>query len=121
MEAQIENRPALEVIARHNGPEVLIYADPPYMRDTRTASGDAYHHEMTDAGHEALLRALMAHKGVVILSGYDSDLYNDMLRDWRKETLNTTAERGARRTECLWINPVGADNGSNLQMSMEEK
>ena len=121
LEAQIENRPALEVIARHNGPEVLIYADPPYMRDTRTASGDAYHHEMTDADHEMLLRALMAHKGVVILSGYDSGLYNDMLRDWRKETCNTTAERGARRTECLWINPSGAKNGETLQVCLFDK
>ena len=106
LEVQIENRPALEVIRRFNGPSVLIYADPPYIRDTRTSHGDAYNHEMSDADHEGLLRALMEHSGPVLLSGYDSELYNDNLRGWRKETFNTVAERGERRTECLWISPA---------------
>lgn len=121
LQAQIENRPALDVIKRYNGTEVLIYADPPYIRDTRTTHGDAYHHEMTDADHEELIRALMAHKGIVLLSGYDSDLYNDMLRGWKKETLNAQAERGARRVECLWINPAGADRHSTEQMHLFDK
>ena len=109
MEAQIENRPAIDVIRGHNGPNVLIYADPPYLRDTRTANGDAYHHEMTDADHAELLAALCAHTGMALVSGYDSDMYNDALRGWRKATKSTTAERGAKRTECLWINPAAAD------------
>ncbi len=104
MQAQIENRPALEVVRAHDGPQVLIYADPPYLRQTRTASGDAYNHEMTDADHVALLLALKEHKGMVLLSGYDSGLYRDMLPGWTCKQANTTAERGAKRTECLWIN-----------------
>ena len=110
LEAQIENRPALEVIEKYNGPEVLIYADPPYQHDTRTANGYAYRHEMMTADHEELLRALMGHQGMVLLSGYDHELYNDTLRGWRREQVNTTAERGVKRTECLWINPAGAEN-----------
>jgi DNA adenine methylase len=102
--AQIECRPALDVIRRFNGPEVLIYADPPYVPGTRMASGKAYTHEMTDADHAELLYVLKAHKGLVLLSGYDSDLYNDLLGDWHRETRATTAEGGAKRTECLWIN-----------------
>lgn len=109
LEAQIENRPAIEVIKRYNGQEVLIYADPPYIKDTRTSHGNAYHYEMTDANHEELLSVLLKHKGMVLLSGYDSDMYNDMLRGWKKETQSTQAERGARRTECLWINPAAAE------------
>lgn len=105
-EAQIECKPALDVIRGHNGPEVLIYADPPYLRHTRTTHGDAYTHEMTEAEHEELLRALLDHKGTVLLSGYDNDLYNDMLQGWQKESFRTTAERGAKRTEFLWINPA---------------
>jgi DNA adenine methylase len=103
-DAQIENRPALDVILAHNGPECLIYADPPYIRDTRTAHHDAYAHEMTDADHEALLRALRSHTGPVLLSGYDHEMYRDMLLDWRIEQKNTTAECAVKRTESLWIN-----------------
>ena len=110
LEAQIENRPALDVIRRHNGRNVLIYTDPPYLKNTRSMHGDAYYHdEMTEADHEELLRALMAHTGMVILSGYDSDMYNDYLQGWHKETICTIAERAAKRTECLWINHTAAE------------
>ena len=106
LEVQIENRPALDVIQRHNGPEVLIYAGPPYIRSTRNTSYDAYNYEMTDADHEKLLQVLLKHEGMVLLSGYDNDLYNDILRGWRKESSVTTAECGVSRTECLWLNPA---------------
>lgn len=106
MEAQIEHRPALDVIKAHNGPEVLIYADPPYIHSTRTAHGKAYDHEMEDADHIAMLQALAEHQGMVILSGYDSEMYHDHLAGWKAVYTNTTAERGARRTECIWINPL---------------
>jgi DNA adenine methylase len=109
LEAQIENRPAIETIKRYKGERVLIYADPPYVMNTRTAHGDNYNHEMTDADHEELLQALIDHTGVVILSGYDCDLYNDLLTGWHKETTRTTAERAAKRIETLWINPAGAE------------
>lgn len=108
MEAQIENRPALDVIRTHNGPEVLIYADPPYVHSTRTAHSKAYHHEMEDADHIELLDVLAAHKGMVILSGYDHPMYHKALPGWETETIGTTAERGARRTECIWLNPKAA-------------
>ncbi len=101
-EAQIESRPALEVIERINCPEVLIYADPPYLLSTRKMKKQ-YAHEMTDADHAELLEALLNHKGPVLLSGYDNDLYNGMLVNWHKEQIDTTAEKGKRRTETLWI------------------
>lgn len=105
-QTQIENRPAIEVIARLNGPQVLIYADPPYLISTRTAHREQYHHEMTDTDHGELLAALMRHRGMVLLSGYDCPLYRERLARWHVESIKTTAERGVRRTECLWINPV---------------
>ena len=110
LEVQIENRPALEVIKRYNGPRVLIYADPPYIKSTRTMHGDAYHYEMVDDDHIELLHVLTQHTGMVVLSGYDSDLYNNILNGWHKVTTNTTAECAAKRTECLWINPAGFEN-----------
>jgi DNA adenine methylase len=116
LEAQIENRPAIETIKRYNGKRVLIYADPPYVRKTRN-HGDYYHHEMKDADHEELLQALLEHAGMVVLSGYDCELYNNALRGWHKETIKTMAERAAKRVECLWINPAGYEK-LNFQQSL---
>ena len=56
LNVQIDNVPAVDIIRRFNGPECLIYADPPYMRSTRTLNGDQYAHEMSDADHEELLK-----------------------------------------------------------------
>lgn len=67
---QIENRQAVTVIERFNYPNVLIYADPPYL--LRTRHGKQYLHEMTDKDHRDLLDVLKAHKGPVLLSGYES-------------------------------------------------
>jgi len=105
MDAQIENRSAIEVIDHNNGDNILIYADPPYLKKTRTLNGDQYRYEMTEKDHEQLLFMLKKHTGMVLLSGYDSEMYRDILHGWRMETIRTTAERGVRRTEVLWSNP----------------
>lgn len=99
---QIEHRPAVEVIRRFNSPRVLIYADPPYMLGTR--HGKQYRHEMTDEDHEELLTTLLAHQGPVLLSGYDSALYNNRLQGWHREEAMSYTQAKARRTEILWMN-----------------
>lgn len=109
MQVQIENRPALDTIKRLDGPEMLIYADPPYVRETRTAHSDQYRFEMTDNDHKELLQTLNNSKSMILLSGYDCELYRDTLSSWTVKAINTQAERGARRQECLWINPVAAE------------
>lgn len=73
-DAQIEHAPAVDVIRRFAHPDVLIYADPPYVLSTRKQP--QYNVEMgSDAQHEELLAALLAHPGPVMLSGYDNELY----------------------------------------------
>ena len=101
-EAQIECRPAVEVIKRFNRPEVLIYADPPYLLSTRKMKKQ-YAHEMTEADHIELLQTLLQHKGSVLLSGYNNDLYNSLLEGWSKYQIETTAEKGLHRLETLWV------------------
>lgn len=117
-DAQIENRSALDVIVNNDGPEILIYADPPYVKATRTLNGDQYRFEMTEAEHEAMLKALLRHSGMVLLSGYDCELYRDMLRDWTMETMKTKAERGATRTECLWSNPAAQERAGQTRLGI---
>lgn len=104
---QIECRPAEEFISRHRYPNVLIYADPPYVLNTR--AGKQYKNEMTDADHIKLLDILDEHPGPVILSGYKSDLYDERLKHWQQKTIPALAEHGRKREEVIWINPVASE------------
>jgi len=104
--AQIECRPALDVLARYANPDCLVYADPPYVGSSRADS--YYRHEMTDDDHLALLDALDAHPGPVLLSGYACALYDDRLAHWQRETVAATAEGGRARTEVVWRNARAA-------------
>lgn len=99
---QIENRPALEVIERFNYSNVFMYIDPPYMLHTRT--GKQYNYEMTDSDNEELLKMLLQSKAKIMLSGYESDMYNDYLAGWGKKQFSSYAEHGKPRTETVWIN-----------------
>lgn len=99
---QIECRPALDVIRKFNYPNVLIYADPPYVLETRCRR--QYRHEMTDSDHELLLDALLKHRGPVILSGYDSPMYSDALRHWNKECIVSRNQACRETNEILWMN-----------------
>src|SRR5262249_23373398 len=66
----VENRPAIEVIRREDGPATLFYCDPPYLHDTRTATEVYGKFEMSVADHRQLLDVLRGCKGKVLLSGY---------------------------------------------------
>jgi DNA adenine methylase len=101
-DAEIECRPALELIERFSATDCLIYADPPYLPETRTQK--MYAEEMTEEDHLDLLRALRKHKGPAVLSGYANDLYDHELSEWRNVSLRPPkVEKGAGRIERLWI------------------
>ncbi len=101
----IEQRPALHLIGLYDRKETLFYVDPPYVMSTRSKSSVLYSNEMTDVDHHALAEALHKVKGMVVLSGYPSPLYDDLYRDWRKVLKSATAQNGKGRTECLWLSP----------------
>ena len=100
-DTQIENMDAVKLIRKYNDPRCLIYADPPYLTETRCQK--IYAEEMTDEQHIALLEALQAHRGPVVLSGYANELYDNMLIGWERVERQAQAERGQARTEVLWI------------------
>lgn len=99
---QIENLPAIELIERYNTEDVFIYADPPYLHGLR--KNYLYKYEMQDSEHEEMLKVLVRHPGKILLSGYDNDMYNDMLHGWYKVHKATRAEGGHKRIETLWMN-----------------
>lgn len=104
----IENRDAIEVMKAHDGPETLHYVDPPYVAASRDAGSD-YKYEMTDADHTVLAAALKSLQGMVCLSGYNSEIYNDLYDGWRKEERKALADGAAERVEVLWMNYPAAN------------
>lgn len=107
-EVQIEQQPFEKILDRYNRSNVLIYADPPYILETRTKRH--YKHEMDISDHELLLEQLDGHPGPVLLSGYAHELYDTRLKKWHRETFEAVAEAGAKRTEVLWFNEVAAEH-----------
>ena len=102
-DAQIEQTQAVELIRRFKHPDVMIYADPPYVVSTR--KGKQYVVDMVeDRQHIELLEALKEHPGPVILSGYENELYEKHLQGWVKLHKKALAEGGAARTETVWLN-----------------
>ena len=99
---QIENRPAVDLIQRFNNKKVLIYCDPPYVLNTR--HGKQYRCEMTDNDHVTLLDSLLNHKGPVIVSGYENEIYNKMLTGWHKEKAVSYSQVCSKKEEVLWMN-----------------
>lgn len=83
---------------------VLVYADPPYLPETRT-SNNRYHFEYSVTDHERLLSCLMGLPSNVsiILSGYPSRLYDETLAGWRSKEFQAMT-RGGVRTEKIWMN-----------------
>lgn len=100
---QIECRPAAELIPRFNYPNVLLYLDPPYMPNAR--HGKQYRCEMYDQeSHAELIEVAKAHKGPVLISGYDTELYNDMLVGWHREETTCYSQVCSKKREVLWMN-----------------
>ncbi|CAI1155685.1 Site-specific DNA methylase [Serratia entomophila] len=81
---------------------VLIYADPPYLPETRTSRA-RYRHEYTVDDHRRLIAVLRAMPASVMISGYPSQLYDELLGDWRSLEFQVMT-RGGPRTEKLWMN-----------------
>lgn len=108
----IEQRPAIELFDRTDGPDTLYFLDPPYILSTRSAMANGraavhgYTHEMTDDDHLQLLGRIREIDGMVVLSGYHHPLYDDALVGWGRFEREALADGARRRTEVLWINPA---------------
>ena len=101
-EVQIEQRPAIEVIRRFNNPKCLIYCDPPYVLETRSTK--QYNFEMSNKDHEDLLNTVLESKSKIIISGYESGIYNDALKNWRKKTGYSLTQSLRKAKEVIWMN-----------------
>ncbi|MHB0973936.1 MAG: DNA adenine methylase [Thiobacillus sp.] len=112
----IENRSAIEVLSAHDTPQTLHYVDPPYVFETRCrikgkAGSRGYRHEMDTDDHLNLLDELKRLRGMVVLSGYATELYDEALQGWERRTTKARIAGGrgtAMREEVVWMNPACA-------------
>jgi DNA adenine methylase len=124
----IENRDAIAVMAQHDSPSTLHYVDPPYVQSTRSSlrqkngnRGHYYRHDMADTDHERLAEFLHTVVGMVVLSGYPSQLYTDLYSDWAFHDRRHMADGGRARVERLWMNDRCARAQRQQEMSMEQR
>lgn len=107
---QLVNRDAVDVLEQFflyppaAGNRVLLYVDPPYLHETRTGNA-RYRCEYQVADHVRLLTCLksLPPEIRIILSGYPSQLYEELLPGWRSKEFQAMT-RGGVRTEKIWMN-----------------
>ena len=120
-QVQIECCDWRDCLSRFCGSGYLAYCDPPYVLGTRKAGG--YEHELRDSDHEDLIRVLMAYDGAVMLSGYNTPLYDPLsAAGWDRIDISVCCSAAVRsrnsglqgvgnvklkqsRIECIWRNP----------------
>ncbi|MGI9311055.1 MAG: DNA adenine methylase [bacterium] len=105
LRVQIENAPAIEVIARYDTPDTLFYIDPPYVHSSRGDSS-AYGYEMTDDDHANLADVLSSVRARVMISGYRTALYDRLFRGWTRIDAPERNCHSVRkpRQESVWLN-----------------
>ncbi|EAC5079602.1 DNA adenine methylase [Listeria monocytogenes] len=120
--AQIENMDAFKLIEQHNDKDTLIYCDPPYIPSSLVSAH--YQHDFSIEQHQELLLLLKKHEGNVMLSGYESELYNRELAMWpRIEKLvkvGITSEKKTDRQEVIWCNFEPPAQLSLFDVNMKE-
>jgi DNA adenine methylase len=126
----IENRSYEHIVPLYDGPDVVIYADPPYLGETRTGidrekrRARHYLHDLTtEDEHRALAEVLHQCDATVLLSGYASELYAELYGDWctvevsvQRPSANVAGGTG-RAIEVLWCNRELSEQGSIFDLA----
>jgi len=80
----------------------FVYLDPPYLRETRRR-WRVYECDYTEVEHAQLLALLKRLPCPVMLSGYASAMYEQMLSDWTRVDFTAASHRGGH-IESVWLN-----------------
>lgn len=103
---------------------VMVYCDPPYLKETRKSKRRIYRHEYTQDDHLKLLETIKALPCFVMISGYESDLYNRYLSSWTVYQFQSQTRGGRTATETVWTNypePVRLHDYSFLGDNFRER
>lgn len=105
LRVQIENAPAIEIIARYDSNDTLFYLDPPYVHESR-GDKNVYDNEMTNWDHIQLGEVLKKIKGRAVISGYRTKLYDEIYKGWDRIDAPVKLCNSSKgfRQESLWVN-----------------
>jgi DNA adenine methylase len=119
---QIDQDDAIRVIQRFDRETTLFYIDPPYLMGTRSLrwGKKAYTCELDDAYHVRLGEVLQNIKGMAIVSGKPSAMYDGLFEGWTKLQKTVPTDFQSKTIEVLWISPkVAGRRGQRLFMEEE--
>jgi DNA adenine methylase len=105
---EVYNMDVIALVKKYNQEGCLHYIDPPYLPTTRKVK-NVYDFEMSEKKHLELAELLKQTKAKILLSGYQSDLYMKLYKDWNLDTKviinhSSQSKKKERRVECLWKN-----------------
>lgn len=102
---QITNLDYTKCIEKIDFDKAFFYCDPPYPLSTR-GSKDDYKYEFTDQDHVKLAEALHNINGKAMISSYNSELYNDLYKNWHKVEfpIKKNNIRSTEVQEVIWMN-----------------
>lgn len=116
----VECRRGIDVIESYDGRDVVLYVDPPYLSSTRrglnrSQMGDYAVDSSAPDEHRRLAGVLRGCAGTVLLSGYDSPLYEELFAGWHRTARSVTRPSSNRlgvgaddAVEVVWSNrPLG--------------
>lgn len=104
------------LVEMYDSPDTFFYMDPPYLKEKRRANKSGFAEDsMSQEDHIRLLNTLKRTKGKVLLSGYPSELYDQMLlpKGWNKREFQVKVPSSNIRlkyydvpntVECVWFN-----------------
>ena len=102
---QITNLDFMACIEKIDFPKAFFYCDPPYPEETRASKND-YKFEFTTEKHIQLSEKLHSIEGLAMISSYNSNLYNELYKDWRKVEfpIKKNNIRSGEVKEVIWMN-----------------
>ena len=116
-EIQIDNRDYRILMKYFDDPKIFIYADPPYL-NVKTEYNS--YKNWSEKEHEEFLDLCLKSKSKIMISGYNSKLYEKKLVDWNimtfKNTLYSmkkTNEKKDTVDEYIWTNYSINQEGSS--------
>lgn len=107
-DVEVHCKPINDLISSFENENTLFYIDPPYLPETRQAK-KVYNFEMTEEEHITLGEKLNKTPAKVVLSGYQSQLYAKLYKNWNMQCISIANHSGQteikqKRIECVWTN-----------------
>lgn len=115
---QIYSKNAIDLLKENDDSKTIFYLDPPYVSSSRRSFskenqrfelGSVYQIEMDDKQHQELLEQCLKSNSMIVISGYESEMYKDMLSSWNstsKETYlhSSASKKKSKAKEMVWAN-----------------